>query len=71
MFELFFKRLVYSFFDDDIDEPCLFLNSNTSVLNAAEKSLNREDSYRYDPIVVEFEKSKNHLGVECRRSYPN
>lgn len=55
MFELFSKRLVYSFFDEDEEEKSLFLSSNSSILIAAEKALNREENYRYDPIIVQFD----------------
>jgi signal transduction histidine kinase len=58
MFELFSKRTVHSFFDDKQVEPILFLSCNTSILIAANEALKREERYRHDPIIVEFENSE-------------
>ena len=58
MFELFSKRTVYSFFDENLVESNLLLSANTSVLTAANEALKREERYRHDPVIVEFEKGE-------------
>ncbi len=52
MFDLFSRRTVEFFFDDNYFEPTLILNINTTIIEASGKALLREDKYRFDPIVV-------------------
>ncbi len=55
MFELFSKRRVNSFFDDNYIDHSLFLIFSTPILYAANEALKREEAYRYDPIIVKFQ----------------
>ncbi len=58
MHELFSKRSVESFFQDNNEDHSICLSANESVLVGADQALRRHETYRQDPIIVEDEYKK-------------
>lgn len=52
MFDLFSRRSVEFFFDDNYSENYLMLEETTSVIEAAGKALQRDEKNRYEPVIV-------------------
>ena len=54
MFDVYSRRSVSFFFDENETEKSLVLDANTSVLSAATQALQRPIISRFDPIIVQF-----------------
>jgi signal transduction histidine kinase len=54
MYDLFSHRKASFFFDENVIEPYLILDSNTHVTKAANEALNRDENFRFDPIIVDL-----------------
>jgi signal transduction histidine kinase len=52
MFDLFSRRTVQFFFDDNYHENYLMLNENVPIIEAAGAALQRDDKKRYEPVIV-------------------
>lgn len=52
MYDLYSKRKIDSFFEEDKQQNYLILSSSTPIINAANQVLNRNASEIFDPIIV-------------------
>lgn len=55
MFDLYLKRSVSSYFEDNDKDDVLIIPRYTTILNAANLALQRGEGQQRDPLVVEFE----------------
>lgn len=54
MYDLFLKRTVQYFFDETSSENYLMLDSRTLITEAARLALERQEKFRFDPVIVYF-----------------